>query len=292
MKYWNEYYGHDIIEVGNRKKYDNTIMSFDIETTSYLIYNNELIETKEYEKYTKEQQRNIKKQSCMYIWMFSINTDVYYGRTWSEFIQFLNLLEEYDNLKKIVFVHNLSFEFQYIKSILKFKEVFARKERKPIKAEAEDYNIEFRCSYMMSNCSLDYLPKLYNLPIKKLVGNLDYTKIRHSETKLNKKELAYCENDCLVVYYYIKEELKKYHTINKIPITSTGHLRRELQERIEKNWSYKNKVKKDINTDGHIFNLLQDAFMRTDIHMRIGFMQIESYLTLIHSILLVHIRIS
>ena len=48
----------------------------------------------------------------MYIWMFSINKDVYYGRTWDEFIEFLNRLELFNDKKKIVFVHNLSFEFQ------------------------------------------------------------------------------------------------------------------------------------------------------------------------------------
>lgn len=231
MEFWKNYHGHTIKEVGNRKKYDNTIMSFDIETTSYLIYNNKMLNTIEYEKFTKKEQSTIKKQSTMYIWMFSIDDKVYYGRTWEEFIKFLNRLEEYDNLKKIVFVHNLSFEFQYLKSILNFNNVFARKERKPIKAEVENYNIEFRCSYMMSNCSLDYLPKLFNLQIKKLKGNLDYTKIRHSKTELTEKELAYCENDCLVIYYYILEELKKYHTINKIPITATRSRSSRIQRK-------------------------------------------------------------
>ena len=45
------------------------------------------------------------------------------------------------------------------------------------------------------------------LKVKKLVGNLDYTKIRNSKTILTEKELAYCENDCLVIYEYIKKFL-------------------------------------------------------------------------------------
>ena len=40
-------------------------------------------------------------------------------------------------------------------------------------------------------------------------GNLDYSLIRNSKTILSDKELAYCENDCLVVYEYIKKELEK-----------------------------------------------------------------------------------
>mgnify|MGYP000575597865 FL=1 len=63
MEFWKNYHGHTIKEVGNRKKYDNTIMSFDIETTSYLIYNNKMLNTIEYEKFTKKEQSTIKKQS-------------------------------------------------------------------------------------------------------------------------------------------------------------------------------------------------------------------------------------
>ena len=72
--------------------------------------------------------------------------------------------------------------------------------------------------------------------------------------------MKYCENDCLVIYYYIQRELETYERVDKIPLTSTGHVRRELKERIAEDWNYKNKVKKAINTDPHIYNLLQDAF--------------------------------
>ena len=43
---------------------------------------------------------------------------------------------------------------------------------------------------------------------EKLVGNLDYDLIRNSKTELTEKELKYCENDCLVIYEYIKKELE------------------------------------------------------------------------------------
>jgi len=162
--------------------------------------------------------------------------------------------------KKFVFVHNLSYEFQFLRNAFNFKSVFSRKSRKLIRCELEDYNIEFRCSYMMSNAKLEKLPDIYNLPVKKLVGNLDYTKIRHSKTKLLKDELDYCENDCLVVYEYIKKELETYETIKNLPLTSTGHVRKELKELIDKDWNYKNKVRKSINISGHVYNLLIEAF--------------------------------
>ena len=121
--------------------------------------------------------------------MFSINNVVYYGRTWEEFKIFLERLEYYNPARKIIFIHNLAFEFQYLKSIFRFKTVVARKKRKVMKCELEDFNIELHCTYMMSNCALKYLPKIFKLPVEKKVGDLDYDLIRTPATELSEKEL-------------------------------------------------------------------------------------------------------
>ena len=260
MIHYKNYKGHSPDIVGIRKKIDNTIYTFDIESTSYIILNGKQLAGIEYQNLSKEEQEQCEFHSCMYIWMLSINEVVYYGRTWDEFKKFLNKLEEYSPLPKIIFIHNLSFEFQFLKSIFNFTDVLARKSRKVMRCNFEDYNIELRCSYMMSNCALKYLPELFNLPVQKQVGELDYTKIRTSITKLNERELKYCEYDCLVIYYYIRRELETYENVNKIPLTSTGQVRRELKERITKDFEYKRKVYKAINTDPHVYNLMIDAF--------------------------------
>jgi hypothetical protein len=260
MKYYKEFQYHFGDIVGERKKIDNTIYSFDIETSSYLILNGEILPAIKYLDLTDEEQQQAEFRSCMYIWMFSINEEVYYGRTWQEFKDFLMKLEYYNSNKKIVFIHNLSFEFQYLKSVFKFKNVVARKKHKVMKCEFEDYNIELHCSYMMTNCALKLLPKVFMLPVEKKVGDLDYTLLRTPATTLSEKELGYCEYDCLVIYYYIKRELETYERVDKIPITSTGKVRRELKEVIADDWDYKKKVKKAINIDPHIYNLLQEAF--------------------------------
>lgn len=200
------------------------------------------------------------KQLCIY-GNFGINETIYYGRTWKELKHFIERLEWFGTRdKKIVFVHNLSFEFQFLRNIFKFKNVMARKSHKVMRCELIDYNIEFRCSYYMTNLPLKKIPDVYNLDVEKMIGDLDYTKIRHSKTELTEKELKYCENDCLVVYKYIQKELEQYETVKNIPLTSTGHVRRELKNKINKNWDYKNKVRRAINIDGHIYNLLVDAF--------------------------------
>lgn len=261
MKYWKEYEGHCFEIVGKRNKFDGTIYTFDIETSSYFILNGKQYKAVDYLELTKEEQEQCVFMSTMYIWMFSIEKQVYYGRTWEELKAFIERLEYYTNYnKKYVFVHNLSYEFQFLRNIFKFQNVFSRKSRKVMKCELEEYNIEFRCTYYMTGLKLEKVADVYELPVKKLVGNLDYTKIRHSETKLTSKELSYCENDCLVVREYIFYELSRYRTVKNIPITATGHVRREFRELIDKNYVYKDKVRKSININGHVFNLLTKAF--------------------------------
>ena len=260
MQYYKNYKGHKPIIYGEKKKFDNTIYTFDIETTSFINYNGEIHQALYYDTLSKEEQKKVEFRSCMYVWQLGINEEVYYGRTWEELIDFLNIIEENVVETKTIFVHNLSFEFQFLKSVLHFESVMARKSHKVMTATCRDYNIVFRCSFFMSNCALEKLSEVYNLPVKKQTGDLDYTKLRHSNTFLTDAELKYAEYDCLVVYHYIKFELTRYLYVNKIPITSTGHVRRELKELTVKDFRYKYKVKKSINVDPHIYNLLVEAF--------------------------------
>lgn len=260
MLYWNKYNGHESDICGKRKKFDNTIYAFDIETTSYLLLNGKQVPAIEYLNLSKKEQESAVKCATMYIWQFSINDIVYYGRTWDELKLFLKRLEENVPERKIVFVHNLAFEFQFLKSQFHFEEVTARKSHKTMTALMRDFNILFKCSYIMSNCALKYLPDLFHLPVEKMVGDLDYSLIRTSETELTKEEMKYCENDCLVVYHYILEELKTYEYVNKIPTTSTGKVRKELQALVRTDFKYRRLVNKAINTNPHVYNLLVQAF--------------------------------
>lgn len=261
MKHYSEWIPHKANIVGKRKKVDNNIYTFDIETTSYFTLNGVQYNAIEYDSLSDKEKEEAVKRSCMYIWMLGINDSVYYGRTWDELKDFITKISFYIPEKKIIFIHNLAFEFQFLYSVFEMENVFARKSHKVIKCELKNYNIELRCSYFMSNAKLEKLPKIYNLPVKKLVGDLDYSKIRHSKTILTDEELGYCENDCLVLYYYILFELKTYERVDKIPITSTGHVRKELKDLTRLDYSYKAKVRKSINTDPHIYNLLIATFM-------------------------------
>lgn len=79
------------------------------------------------------------------------------GRTWGEFVTMMQTVSEVlglnDKLRLIVYVHNLSYEFQFLRKWFEWKRVFSIDLRKPIYAITTG-NIEFRCSYLLSGYSL------------------------------------------------------------------------------------------------------------------------------------------
>lgn len=262
MIHWSLYHGHKQDIVGNRKKHDNTIYSFDIETSSIIILDGNIHPAIDYKDLNEKEQEDCSFYSFMYIWMFSINDVVYFGRTWDEFRIFLENLEHYAPDEKIVHVHNLAFEFQFMKSYFNFKDVVARKSHHVMQCAMCDFNIIFKCTKYMTNLALKDIPNTYGLNVSKKVGDLDYSLIRTSITDLSETEYGYCEADCLVLYEYIKKELKTYEFVYKIPMTATGKVRRELKELIRFDWSYKRKVRKAINIDPHVYNMLVRCFAR------------------------------
>ena len=187
-------------------------------------------------------------KATMYIWQWSLNDLVIYGRSWNSFQDFFAFLVTYYELnakkKLLVFIHNMSFEFSFIKRLIKWDKgregwpkVFALDGRQVVKAEA--MGIEFRDSAILTQLSLAKLAKDYGLKYQKLVGDLDYKIIRFGgsdPTPLSNKELPYCFNDVLILSsffnQYIKEEYIKKKI--KIPLTATGIPRDQMKRNFKK----------------------------------------------------------
>lgn len=224
------------------------ILTFDIEVTSAWLDEDGKIWN--YEKNRSEKfWNNMKCLSLCYIWQFSYNHAVYYGRELKDFLYILDRLDRDTHF--IIYVHNLSYEFQFLRNILQFKDIFAREAHKVMYCIPEFYeNVEFRCSLFLTRVSLkDWGEELKN--IKKL-DTLDYTsKIRTPKTKLSQLELDYCEHDCLVVYEGIKTYVEKYEHVVNIPLTQTGEVRRELKRKITRNRSLQRQL----------ISLIPDAIM-------------------------------
>lgn len=197
--------------ITNNKKitYINVPCSFDIETSSFY-YNGQ-------------------KTAIMYEWTLGINDSVIIGRTWQEFIDVYRTIVDTVNTHKdyrlVIYIHNLGFEFQFLRKRLQWESVFSIDQRKPIYALTTE-GIEFRCSYLLSGYSLSMLgEQLRKYKVKKALGDLDYSLLRHSETPLTQAETRYCVNDVRVVMNYIRERMETDGDITKIPYTKTGYVR-------------------------------------------------------------------
>lgn len=174
------------------------------------------------------------KRAVMYVWQIAINGHVIIGRTWDEFLQLLDQISKHFSLdegkRMVIFVHNLAFEFQWLKNLMQWKKVFAISTRKPIYALSE-MGFEFRCSYILSNLSLANVGEsLHKYKVSKAVGDLNYDRIRHYQTPLTKQEYHYIINDVLVVSAYIKEAIEDVGDISKLPLTATGYCRNYVRK--------------------------------------------------------------
>ena len=200
--------------VGTRDCYYNVPASFDIETSSFYHFG---------EKY-----------ATMYLWSLCINGSTLLGRTWEEFSDTIDFLVDHLHTHKVhlvIYVHNLGYEFQFMRKWFTWTKVFAVKERRPIHA-IMDNGIEFKCSYILSNYALAYIGAklLFRYPVQKAVGDLDYSLVRHSTTPLTDKEVWYSVKDVQVVVSYIQEKIEQEGGIQNIPLTNTGYVRRYCRE--------------------------------------------------------------
>lgn len=267
MIYWKNF--DFITDLPTRKKtgnsrdklsvvYYNVPCAFDIETTSVTIGN--------------------AKFAFMYEWTFGMidKEHICYGRTWEEFLEFINNLKTTYSLdiqhRIVIYVHNLSFEFQFMRKYFNWYDVFAPEIRKPIKCVTVD-GIEFRDSYVLSGYGLAKLAEnLVSHKISKLVGDLDYSKTRLSSTPLTEEELAYCNNDVEILIYYIQEQIDQYKYVCNIPNTNTGRVRKYMRNRClhtstshskdsrGKRWNFMNRMK-ECSLTLEEYNLLKQAFM-------------------------------
>ena len=235
---------YEVIKNNKKFEYYNIPAAFDIEVSSF----------REHEE----------KRACMYIWMFGINNLVTYGRTWEELDSFLKVLSTVlgldENRRLCVYVHNLSYEFQFIRKRFDWNEVFLLEERKPAYCRTGGY--EFRCSMKLAGGkSLESVGKdLQKYKVEKKVGDLDYNKVRHSETPLTEKELGYCENDIRVLLSYIQEKIETDGDITKIPLTNTGYVRNYCRKACFKSWRRYKTLMKNLEVAPDEYGQLKRAF--------------------------------
>ena len=235
----------DLPVVTNNKKisFYNVPCAFDIEVSSFY-YNGE-------------------KNASMYIWQFGILNWVTYGRTWEEYQNFLAVLSEVlglsEDMRLVVYVHNLAYEWQFVRKILKWDKVFFLDERKPVYAITGGY--EFRCSLKLSSKSLAKVGEdLVKYKEHKHVGDLDYQLNRFHSTPLTDEELGYCEADIRVLLAYIQEKIETDRQIDYIPLTNTGYVRNHCRKACFRKYKDYRRLMSELTLDADEYSQLKRGF--------------------------------
>lgn len=168
-----------------------------------------------------------------YLYQVYIFGRVIFFRYDAEFRHFIEYLDGYlseRNLTIVCYVHNLSYEYQFFKSRIPidFTSVFALQSRRIGKFCSSGGGIEFRCSYLLSNMSLEKFTENYNSEeFRKDKELIDYEKIRFPWSELSNEVLYYSGMDVITLYHAVCNiRDKELDTIKSIPLTNTGYVRR------------------------------------------------------------------
>ena len=211
-----------VLKKKDKKKtpYKNIILTFDIETTKF--------KTGQIRANGEPELR-----SLMYIWQMCINAEyTFYGRTWEQFDDILQLINSAaDGNRVLCFVHNLSYEFAFLRGLYHFtnETAFFMEKRKPLYCLIK--NVEFRCSYRLFNMTLERALINEQVPDEYQKSELDYDTVRYPWTELTPAELEYCRNDVLGLALAIKHRNEESgDTVVTMPYTSTGYIRREIKK--------------------------------------------------------------
>lgn len=260
MIYWKDVDFTPLLKSSGSRtnKYSLLVGAFDIETTTIYYPSN----------YDVEELRNQPHFAYMYTWQFAVNDIAVYGRTWDEFTEFLlNLRADLQlkiDHKLIVFVHNLKFEFAFMKKVkgIYFNETefIARDRNEVIKCIVNDV-FEFRDSYSYTEMPLEKMGELVGLP--KLKG-YDYSLIRSNITPLTNAELSYCEHDVLILTQYFNREADKYGYVANIPLTATRCVKRLIYDNYRNDkWFGRGKkrcLSPESDADMYVLDLLKSAY--------------------------------
>lgn len=237
-----------------QRRYIDLLCAFDIETSVL--------------PFVKERSGAVNLHTVMWVWQLQIGDQcTIMGRTWDEYRAVCSDIDRAcakRYLFLVVWVHNLSYEFQFLSGIFPVKndDVFAVKSRKVLRCDIG--RIEYRDSYLQTNMSLDTFTRKMGVAHRKLVGALDYRKIRYPWTPISETELAYCVNDVRGLVEAIAAEMQlDGDDLYTIPMTSTGYVRRDVKKSM---WPVVDRLVAPLLPCADLYQLLREAFWGGDTH--------------------------
>lgn len=199
-----------------------------------------------------------------YLFQFNLFGRAFIFRHYYEVINFLDMIEDVfdtESNKVVIFVHNLSYEFQFIKDWIGIvpHKVFAIEKRKVIKF-VDKRGIEYRDSYKLTNMSLEKLTQDYSMFYKKAKDIMDYSIYRDPFTELDSDTLKYSVLDVLS----LSDALQGFMRANNFNLwdaiyTSTGIVRNDVREHmLNKSYRYIRNMVQQTALDKELYLLMQD----------------------------------
>lgn len=244
---------------------DGTVLAFDKER-----YDSEFDLPETERAYQDLIDNHCEPVSLMYMWQCCIESKdgtpyVFIGRTWGEFELFMETLsgeirrqgvygfttynravetalalKSSKSVGAFMYIHNLGFEYQHLRNLYNKdfamkKKVFAREAKKPMKCKLSRNKVlfELRDTLVLTQKSLKSWTKDEKLPIQKLDENEEfYEGIITPNTPLEDERIKYAINDVLSMIYGIEKYRNKYGTLQDIPLTQTGTVRKICRDRL------------------------------------------------------------
>lgn len=197
--------------------YVEHLAAFDIETSSYMDEG--------------------EKRAVVYSYALAIDDMIYHARSADEFFPMLEKIAADMELtldrRLVIYVHNLAYEWQFIKHYMSWESAFAISSDRRIVRAVSKLGIEFRCSYVLTNKPLAAVGK--DVGVQKMVGDIDHTLIRNSITPLSDEEMGYIDNDVRILIEFERQALAQEggcieQALRSIPITKTGYVRRRMRK--------------------------------------------------------------
>lgn len=206
-----------------------------------LFYDSEASKETEYVKKCEKILEQVK-NAWVYIWMCGIGDKVVYGRYLHEFTEFITwVIDAYDvspDRSIDIWVHNLSYDISYMYDLLyQFNggtwenvSMICTKPRHFVSFNLENFGITFKCTYALTNRSLEQWCKDMCVENGKKVGMKDYNAVYYPWDDLPENELIYGEFDILAMKEcFYKEIAARGYDFRTVPLTQTGFVRRDIQ---------------------------------------------------------------
>lgn len=204
----------------------------------------------------------------IYQWAAKIGGMYVYGRKPSEIIELMQKLAEHyhlnDEKKIVLFIHNASYDLQYIKYFLRkydpSAQFLAIDSHSIIQVDVLGFKI--LCSYKLTNMSLDALSTNYAETYIKAVGEIDYNVVRYQDSALSETDWFYMFSDVASQDDGIKGYLKMqgYNYAFEAPITSTGFVRANCRKAAKKDGTWREQFTKT-RLSLEQYNLCRQGFM-------------------------------